>query len=121
MLNLIFLPLMRHSLPKRELAKKSIEMAQTIDDENKRDVCIASTVAFMQKYLNDNEMSNILEVLRMIGTWERILVNERIDERMEFSKKLLKKGMSVEDIVELTELDIEVIEGLQRECKENGE
>ena len=63
-MNLIFLPLMRHNVSKEELATKSIELAQSIEDKSKRDICIASVVAFGSKYLNDSERKNLLEVLK---------------------------------------------------------
>jgi uncharacterized protein YerC len=109
MLNLMFLPLMRNSVPKKELAKKSVELAQTIPDKNKRDACIASAVAFMSKYLNENEISSILEVLKMTDIMTRIIT----DEMIAVAKKLLKKGLSVSDISESTGLSIDTIEELQ--------
>ena len=112
MLNLIFLPLMRNTIPKNELAAKSIELAQTIPDRTKRDACIASAVAFMSKYLNDDEIHGILEVLKMTDIWSKALtiaVNER---DVEIAKKAIKKGLSKNDIADLTGLDIETIEAL---------
>jgi hypothetical protein len=120
MLNLIFLPLMRNDLPKKELAKKSIEMAQTIQDESKRDTCIASTVAFMSKYLNDDEITNILEVLKMTDIFTR-LISERMTEReIEIAKKAIKKGISLEDIADLTGIDIDILEDLKQDVEEGN-
>ena len=43
------------------------------------------------------------------------------DEKIEIAIKLLKKGLSVEDIADSTGLDIEIIEELQNELeKENS-
>ena len=41
----------------------------------------------------------------------RLIVNDRI----KIAKKLLKKGLSLEEITELTELDIETIEEFQKQ------
>ena len=64
-INLMFLPLMNHNISKADLATKSIELAQSIEDKTKRDICIASVVAFGSKYLNQSEKRKLLEVLRM--------------------------------------------------------
>jgi len=65
MLNLIFLPLMKNAVPRKELAAKSVELAQTIPDETRRNACIAATFAFAKKYLNDDEINRLLEVLKL--------------------------------------------------------
>ena len=117
MLNLIFLPLMRNDLSKKELAKKSIEFAQTIQDKNKRDVCIASAVAFMNKYLNSDEINNILEVLRMTDIFTRLIV----DDRIKIAKKLIQAQIPIEIIAVSTELDIDTIEALQEQIDEYEE
>jgi hypothetical protein len=75
MLNLIFLPLMRNTIIRSELAAKSIEIAQTIPDTNKRNACIAAAFAFASKYLNDNERDKLLEVLKMTDL-ATMLVND---------------------------------------------
>ena len=118
MLNLIFLPLMRNDIPKAELAEKSIELAKTIQDETKRNACIASTVAFMEKYLNAYEFNNILGVLKMtkIAT---LLIEDKV---IEIAKKLLEQGLPLESISSATDLDIETLKSLQeQESVENAE
>jgi transcriptional regulator with XRE-family HTH domain len=109
MLNLLFLPLMRSTVSKYELAKKSIELAKTIEDDRKRDICIASTVAFMEKYLTEDEQKRILEVIRMTKIVDMIIT----DEMLEVAKKAIRKGLSLEDIADLTNLDINIIQEIQ--------
>ena len=116
MLNLIFLPLMQNDLPKRELAEKSIELAQTISDKNKRDTCIASVFAFSQKYLNNNDIQQILEVLKMTDIATMLIEDTMID----IAKKAIKENLTLELISKLTGLDIETIKELQ-EQQENDE
>ena len=132
MLNLIFLPLMNNSIPKDELALKSIELAKTIEDRAKRETCIVSTIAFTGKYLTENEMIKIWEVAKMTDVIGR-LIQKEVDievekklvdiekklaetekkarkEKIEMAKKLKKRGIPVEYILEDTGLTIDEIE-----------
>jgi len=81
MLNLIFLPLMRNTIPRNELAVNSVKLAQTIADITKRDACIAAAFAFGSKYLNKKEMRKMREVLNVDVLAE--LIEERAEERVE--------------------------------------
>ena len=38
-----------------------------------------------------------------------------VDERVQIAKRALKKGLSIEDVVELTDLSIEEVRGLKDE------
>ena len=87
MLNLVFLPLMRSTVPKKELAKKSIELAQTIPDNRKREACIASTIAFMEKYLDEDDIHSIMEVLKMSKVIAIAIEEGRIEGRVEGETK----------------------------------
>lgn len=111
MLNLIFLPLMSNIIPRDELVVQSVTLAQRIPDAAKRNACIAAAFAFANRYLDDNKIRKILEVLRMtdLGT---MLV---IDERMEIAKSMLKDRVSIEFIVRHTGLDENIIKQLQTE------
>ena len=88
MLNIIFLPLMRNSIPKDELALKSIELSKTIEDQSKRETCIVSTIAFAGKYLSENEINRIWEVAKMTDVIGR-LIQEEVDK--EVAKKVKKE------------------------------
>lgn len=111
MLNLIFLPLMRNNIIKEELAVKSIKLAQTIPDKTKRNICIASVFAFANKYLLENELLELLGVLKMTD-----LVTMLIEEReVEIAKNMLKDNLSVEIISKYTGLDESTIKQLQSE------
>ena len=119
MLNLILLPLMRNDISKTEFARKSIEMARTIKDKNRRDACVASAVAFMNKYLNDNEINNILEVLRMTDIFTRLITEEIIKREIEIAKRMIAKNEPIEKIADFTGLDIDTVKELQAD--ENDE
>jgi len=114
-MNLIFLPLMKHTMNKSELATKSIELAQTIPDKEKRDVCIASVVAFGSKYLNDSEKRKLLEVLKMADLATMIFEDGLAQGKIETAKSMLKDNLNIATIVKYTNLDESTIEQLKEE------
>ena len=111
LLNLIFLPLMKTKLPKDKLAEKSIRMAQSIPNESKRNTCIASIFAFASKYLKDEDLKKLLEVIKVSDLATMLIV----DERTQIAKKALKKGSTAEYVAEITGLDIITIQSLKDE------
>ena len=122
MLNLIFLPLLRSDIPKYDLAEKSIELAQTIQDETKRDTCIASTLAFMEKYLNINEINKILEGLKMTKVAE-MLIKDAVEENtkkvekrkaVEMATEMLLADEPIDKIVKYTKLTEKEINDIQK-------
>jgi predicted transposase YdaD len=119
MLKLIFLPLMRHTLPRYDLAVNSIKLAQTIPDATKRDACIAAAFAFANKYVEKSRINELLEVLRMTELATMLVEDVRKETReetmMEVAKKMLRRGMSIEAIMEDTGLDDSTIRQLQME------
>ena len=117
MLNLIFIPLMKHDIPKKELAIKSIEMAKTIEDTTKRQTCIGSIVAFASKYLNESDMKKIVEVFRMTDVY-KMIVNDR---EVEIATEALKEGLGIELIAKLTKLGVDTIESLKEQLEEGTE
>ena len=116
MLNIILLPLMRNTIPKAELAVKAVRLAQTIENKNKSDLCVASAIAFSSKYLNNDELSKIWEVFRMTDVIGKLIK----DEVIEIAKKAIRKGLSLDDISDLTNLDIAFIEELKEEVEANN-
>ena len=110
-LNLIFLPLMQSDTPRKELTEKSIGMAQTIQDKNKRNTCIASVFACSYKYLSESDLKQILEVLKMTDL-ATMLIEDKV---IEIEKKLLKAKVPTEIIAKSTGLDIDIINDIQKQ------
>jgi hypothetical protein len=113
-LNLLFLPLMRNSIPRYELAEASLEMAKTIPDRAKRESCIVSAYAFASKYLNEIERTKLLEVLKMCDLLERY-VTERIEESLEeknsvVAKSMLRDKCTIEFVARHFNLDAEIVQ-----------
>ncbi|MCL1792230.1 MAG: hypothetical protein FWG34_00010 [Oscillospiraceae bacterium] len=123
MLNLIFLPLMKNDIPKYELALKSVELAKTIGDRGKRETCIVSAIAFMGKYLNENQMNRIWGAVKMDNALGR-LIQQEVDkevkeERIKNAKSLLDI-LNIETISKKFNLTKEEVEAL-KESKKIGE
>ena len=113
MLNLVLLPLMKHSIPRKELAADSIRLAQSIADPAKRNACIAAAFAFASRYLDKTEVDKLLEVLKMtdIGT---MLVSER---SAEIAKSMLRDKVTVEFVSRHTGLDMDTVQQLKNELE----
>jgi len=123
MLNLVLLPLMRHTIPRKELAVKSIELAQAIPDITKRNACIAAAFAFANKYLDVSETNKLLEVLRMtdLGTMlvmdaVKDAVKDAVEERnIKVATAMLKDGMGISTVSRYTGLDEPTVRQLHAE------
>jgi hypothetical protein len=123
MLNLIFLPLMRNSIPRNELAINSFSLAQRIQDTTKRDACMVATFAFASRYLDEENIKGLVEVFRMTDV-ATMLIEDAVkdavsgakkNEKLDIAKKLLKRGISIEAISEDTGLEEAVIKNMQTE------
>ena len=112
-LNLLFLPLMRNTIPRSELAVKSVEIANTIPDRTKREACIAAAFAFAHKYLSESETGKLLEVLKMVDL-TALLVTEG---KIEVAKEMLRAGETIIRIIQYTKLDKDTVLQLQNEME----
>ena len=117
-LNLLLLPLMKHTMPRKELAAKSIELAQSITDTEKRNACVATAYAFSHNYLDEAEKQKILEVLIMTDLGAMLVMDVEHKKSIEFAKKLLKRNTPIEIIMEDTNLDQSTILSLQEEIND---
>jgi len=118
-LNLAFAPLMKHTMPKKELAVKSIKLAQDIQDAQKRDVCIVAAVAFATKYLNEAEKAELLEAMKVIDLLEMYVEHKlkTAEEKksIKIAKNALIDGHSVHSVARMTELDEALVWSLRKE------
>ena len=114
---------MRNTTPRKELAAKSMKLAQTIPDETKRNACIAAAFAFASKYLNENERDELMEVLRMTDLamafveegLQKGLQEGRIEKAFDMAKNAILEGLNVKLISKLTGLDESTIRQLEEE------
>ncbi|MCL2775828.1 MAG: hypothetical protein FWD71_21150 [Oscillospiraceae bacterium] len=122
MQNLIFTPLMqwdKTNMSRKDLAVKTLEMAQTILNEDKRHICMASAVAFAQKYLNKNELSKLLEAFMNtdLGT---MIVGKAIKEakketKIEMAKEMILDNKPIDEIMKYTKLSKKEIKDLKQQ------
>ena len=122
MLKLALLPLMSNSLQKVKLAERTIEISREIEDRRKRDICIGAAFAFSLQYLNEIEIKQILEVLKMANVdtiWNKILIDERLEGKAardaEHISRLLKRGKSIDEIADVLAIPVEDIKTAKTE------
>ena len=117
MLNLVLLPLMKHTISRKELAVDTIKLAQTIPDTTKRNACVAAAFAFTSKYLKETDRESLLEVLKM-SELAVMLVEDAVNERdIEIAKNMINDGVGISTISRYTGLDESIIRQLQTELK----
>jgi hypothetical protein len=131
-LNLLFLPLMRNTIPKNELVLRSVEMAKTIGNYAKREASMAAALALSYKHLNKSELEKVKEAMEMQEgiDWLAGIIEERIKERTgesvkkaeesvkkDLARNMLQAGETVIRIAQYTKLDKEIILGLQAELE----
>jgi hypothetical protein len=121
-MSLALLPLMKNSISKTELAKKTIKMANTIENKDQRDLCIASAIAFAERYLSKAEMNELEGVIEMFDIVEQIVtknVNKNLKKReLELAKEMLLDSKPMEDIIKYSKLSKKQVEKLAKELNE---
>jgi hypothetical protein len=144
MLNLVFMPMMKwdeSGLSRKDVTVKAIEMAKTLAVDVKRTACIASAVVFSHKYLNENELKQMLGVIRMTdlgvilmeegfgkgiekGIQEGLekgleegLEKGRLEKAIEAAKNLLGFGDSIEKVSKVMDLPIEKVKEINDSLK----
>jgi hypothetical protein len=115
MLDLIFLPLMKTDTPREELAGRSVIIAQSIPDKEKRNTCIAAIYSLSSKYLDDVVLKKLLEATKMSDMVTMLVERVVTDERIEIAKKALEACVDVLIVQKITDLDIDTIQQLKDE------
>ncbi len=137
-LNLIFLPLMKSKLGEEEQALKAANLAkhETVPEKDKNYI-IATLLVISDKFLSKSNKQKLMEVLKMTEieqwireeareeTWKEAREQareerekarkEREEERKEIIIELLKKGMPIDDIADVTKTDKKVILAIKEE------
>ena len=127
-MQLAFLPLMKSSHSKQERAVETIELAGMILDETQKTFLTGCVIAISDNFIDREYTRKILEVLRMskvLRALEEEVKDEgrvegrlegqiegRIEEKKATAKKLLLKGMSIDEVAEITGLLKEDIRSL---------
>lgn len=115
-MHLVFLPLMKSVKVKSERAVEAIEFASGLNDERQRTFLTGCLIAISDNFIDQEYVQRTLEVLSMskiLREFEEQAINKGRQEGLEAlrltAKKLYLKGMSIEDIAEITGLHKEEV------------
>jgi predicted transposase/invertase (TIGR01784 family) len=97
---------------KQERAVETIELAGMILDENQKIFLTGCVIAISDNFIDREYTRKILEVLRMSKVLRALeeeakdegRVEGRVEEKKATARKLLLKGMSIDEIAEITGL-----------------
>jgi len=118
-IKLTFIPLMKTTISRNEMAYKTVTLAKSIENKEKRDACIATTIAYASKVLNKAEINQLVEAIRMTELGEVMAELFGEDRAIDIAKRMLKRGISIDVVAEDTELDISTVSQLQEEFTES--
>ena len=116
---LTFLPLMKTVMDRSEMAYKTVTLAKSIEDKEKRDACIATTIAYASKILSNTDIDKLLEAIRLTDLGVVMAEFFGNDIKIDIAKRMLQRGTAIEVIAEDTELDISTVSRLQEEFMES--
>ncbi|WP_018086073.1 hypothetical protein [Desulfurispora thermophila] len=128
MLELIFLPLMKSSADRSEMAIKAAELAKA-NETPETPFLLGAIIAISDKFMEENARRKLLEVLKMTKIEQWIREEARAEGWMlgELAKarktalNMLKKGYSPEEIAENTELPLEEVLELKKKATDSQE
>ena len=119
LIKLIFLPLMKSKQIEAEMALKAAELAKAANNKFTSFV-IGAIVAITDNFLPEEYKKRLLEVLRMtqIEQWLREegklegKIEGKLEGQLEAARNALKKGLSFDDVAEITGLPKETVQKL---------
>lgn len=122
LLKLILLPLMKSQQPVAEMTIKAAQLAK-LANSKLTDFVIGSIIAITDKFLPEEYKRKLLEVLSMTQIEEWIREEGKVlgkaegkaEGKLEAARNALKKGLSIEDIAEITNLPLETVQKLKAE------
>jgi len=122
LLKLILLPLMKSQQPVAEMTIKAAQLAKSANSRL-TDFVIGSIIAITDKFLPEEYKRKLLEVLSMTQIEEWIREEGKVlgkaegkaEGKLEAARNALKKGLSIEDIAEITNLPLETVQKLKAE------
>lgn len=122
-MKLLYIPLMDGSEGFEERILSIKDVIRGLDDEEQTFKIVGTLLAFHHKKLSDNVSSILLEVLLMGGATFEKFKKEVVDsaykegernKAVQMAEKMLRKKMSVDTVIEMTELPSTVIKEMNR-------
>jgi len=114
LMKLILLPLMKSEQPEAEMTIKAAQLAKSANSKL-ADFVIGSIIAITDKFLPEEYKKKLLEVLSMTQIEEWIREEGKAEGKLEAARNAMKKGLSLEDIAEITDLPLETVQKLKAE------
>lgn len=121
LMNLILLPLMKSTIDRHELIRRTIELAKEVNDEKKQYFIIAGVLTSTDKFIDDDYANTVRSWLKMTKV-EKIFEKEKEEAMSEAEKKKaieiaknLLDMLSVEMVAKKTGLSIEEVKKLKDE------
>lgn len=112
-LNLIFLPLMKTKLNKNEMAINAVDLACRVKNDEEKMLYVGAIVGISDKFIDKEYIFKLKERLRMTKVGIELKKEGIKEAKLENALKMVIKGFSIEDIMEITGLNKEVIQKLQ--------
>jgi len=113
---------MKSQQPVAEMTIKAAQLAKSANSKL-TDFVIGSIIAITDKFLPEEYKRKLLEVLNMTQIEEWIREEGKVlgkaegkaEGKLEAARNALKKGLSIEDIAEITDLPLETVQKLKAE------
>lgn len=121
---LVLLPFMKSKKSRADITLDSAFIAGKINDQEKQSQVLAFILAMSANFLNENEMDQILGVMKMTRLYERLeaeLIEKGYKKGMEMGMEkailetathMLKEGASIEFVMKVTKLSEEQVKSL---------
>ncbi len=107
---------MKSKLGEEEQALRAANLAkhETVPEKDKNFI-IATLLVISDKFMSKNNKQKLMEVLKMTEIEQWIREEAREEERKEIIIELLKKGMPIDDIADVTKTEKKVILEIKEE------
>lgn len=114
LMSIVLLPIMRSKDDKVTRIKNCIELSKRIEDASDLTQIQAMLYLMAEKFVNETEREKVKEMITMMPIMEMITNDTLID----VARKALIKGLSIEDVKDITGLDESIIKRVQIEDSE---
>ena len=98
-IKLTLLPFMKTTMSRNEMARKTVTVAKSIEDKEKRDACIAATIAYASKMPGKVDIKGLLEAIRMTELYEVLdeVFGEKARVELEMEREKWEKIVAEKD------------------------
>jgi predicted transposase YdaD len=106
LMSIVFIPMMKSGLGRVAQFERSISLSKEVPDKDEQAQIQAMLQLLAEKFVKDsNSLEKLKELLNMGIIGEMIAADAKTDKAIEIAKKMLKRGVSVDIVMEDTGLD----------------